>query len=74
MDYEQTDKDALASLEARQITNLAYEARDLDEVGEAMIDLADELWDMGHDGPALLTLAAARATQKAAHRIGEIDG
>ena len=74
VEAERNGFDALASLEASTITNLAYEARDLSEVAEAMIDLADELWDMGHDGPALVTLAAARATQKAAYRIGAIDG
>jgi hypothetical protein len=68
------DEDALDSLDSGEITNLAYEARDLEEIAEAMIDLADAIWDMGHNRPALDTLAAARATQRAAHTIGEIDG
>ncbi len=63
-----------ASLDNREITNLAYEARDLEEVAEAMRELADELADLGHTKAAGMTDVAARATEMAADRIGAIDG
>ncbi len=66
--------EVMDSLDNREITNFAYEVRDLDEIAEALIDLADELWDMGHNMPSLTTLAAGRAVAKAAYQIGEIDG
>ena len=67
-------RDALDSLDNREITNLAYEARDLREVAEALVDLADELWELGHDSAAGMTNVAARAVQLAADKIGAIDG
>jgi hypothetical protein len=90
VDYEEADKwmqarldkwngeveaqDALDSLAASEITNLAYEARDLREVAEAMVDLADELWQLEHDHAAGMTDVAARAVRMAADRIGAING
>ena len=85
MDYEETDRHMQAridqwfcevkdSLDNREITDLAYEARDLEDVAGALIELADELWDMNHRSEALATLRAGRAVEQAADKIGAIDG
>ncbi len=47
MEYEDEDRvaleDALSSLENAEITELAYEQRDLEDTSAALTDLADEL-------------------------------
>ena len=62
------------SLDDREITDLAYEARDLMDVAGALDELAQELWNMRHYLGATLTKRAATAVQQAADTIGDIDG
>ena len=85
MDYEATDKwmqhrldtwfeNAKASLDRAEITELAYEQRDLEDTAGALRDLGKELYELGHERAAAVTRVAAMAVQKAANTIGEIDG
>ncbi len=85
VEYQEADKwmqvkldkwfeDAKASLEDNEITNLAYEARDLYDVAEALRELSNELGLLYHDSAALATNRAALAVRFAADKIGAING